>query len=1119
MRTLKGLGALTLLVALLVGIPIALITLAGNPLPEWGALQQALTGIDFGGRVLMGTILPLIGWVAWASFAVSVLIELIAQVRNVRAPQITGLNAQQALAGALVAAVLAIGGGSPALAQTTPELNTATGPAGITQIVDTPAGEQSHTHTIQKGETLYGIAEAKLGDGQRYTELAERLEGVEQADGATMEDPNLIHEGWKVEIPARGSTVAPQVGASDAGTADPQDAAATEQQTAPAPAQDQEPQPAPAVAPAAQDARESKPATASAAGEQTRPSIPGASFSAPGAEQSGTTAAPAPEQEATEGADTIGWRTLGGIGSTLAASVLGLVALRRAAQRRRRKPGQQVPMPTGEDAQIEAQLKTVADQPSVDELDLVLRAVAAWATEEQVALPEMFCVRVTEEQIALYLAAPAETDLPAPFVREVEDGTVWTIQSGLIESLEQMPDAPYPGLVTVGKDDTGAQMLLDLELLGTLGLEGDPTLTAEVMDAMAVELATSTWGESLQVTLVGVADGLAAATGTGRVRHVDDLDELLRMLHGQAEDVQTTLERAGVSSLHEAKGTSLEQAWAPEIVLLGLTPTDAQADQLRELTQSIPRLGVAAVTSQNPLSAEWRLELVDQDNADLEPAGLHLVPQRITAEEASRIISVLATALADPKDAAGTGTQTVDLEAILGRPASHLTIVPDAAYDEPTTTHDPAEAEGPDELDQPPASTEAPAHEQAEALVEPEDPEEAEQESEPVPAAAPDESAETDEPSATTPSAEDAPSHLAAAEVPEQEQAEPAQEAEKVQAPAPVVEEQETTPAAVAHEKAQDHDTHEQSAEIETEAVPAATEPSVAAPASVSQLPAAAEDEATVDSKATSLLEKVTPEVPLVSLLGPMRIVGARGEAPMSEATGKVSAQKAERCVALAAWLALNPGASAEAYHGAFWPNAMPTGATASSNRNKLAAQTRKMLGQDDDGSLFFPRTSSEGYMLDERVTTDWQILLELIGEDPTTASTVALVAAMRLVRGAPFENAKTRNVAWADDLHQQMIETICDAAHELVHRALTAGHHGHAQLASRVGRTVDPANEAMWRDALTAEAAAGNREEVARLVEQLYSWLEDFEEGTEPEDETVELIDQLRERGYRVVA
>ena len=233
-------------------------------------------------------------------------------------------------------------------------------------------------------------------------------------------------------------------------------------------------------------------------------------------------------------------------------------------------------------------------------------------------------MRVTDEQIALYLAAPAAAELPAPFVREDEEGTVWTIESGQIEGLEQMPEAPYPALVTVGKDDTGAQLLLDLEYLGTLGLEGESQLVSEALDAMAVELATSAWGESLQVTLVGVAPGLASAVGTGRVRQVDDLDELLRMLAGRAEDVKAALDEAGVATVHEAKGTGIEQEWAPEIVLLGVDPTDAQADQLRELTRTIPRLGVAAVTTQNPLSAPWHLELVDQDNADLEPAGLHL---------------------------------------------------------------------------------------------------------------------------------------------------------------------------------------------------------------------------------------------------------------------------------------------------------------------------------------------------------------------------------------------------------------------------------------------------------------------------------------------------------------
>ena len=179
------------------------------------------------------------------------------------------------------------------------------------------------------------------------------------------------------------------------------------------------------------------------------PAVPGATYSEPVQEQSAPAPAAAEQAEAVDGADEIDWRTAGGIGATLAAGVLALIAARRAAQRRRRKPGQQVPRPAGEDAQIEAQLRTVADQPAVDELDLVLRAVALWASSEQITLPEMFCVRVTDEQIALYLAAPAAAELPAPFVREDEEGTVWTIESGQIEGLERVRfTSPHPAAFT-----------------------------------------------------------------------------------------------------------------------------------------------------------------------------------------------------------------------------------------------------------------------------------------------------------------------------------------------------------------------------------------------------------------------------------------------------------------------------------------------------------------------------------------------------------------------------------------------------------------------------------------------------------------------------------------------
>lgn len=1034
MRTIKGLGALALLAALIVGIPISLIALSGNPIPNPDALVQALTGVDYGGRILMGTILPIIGWIAWASFALPVTVELIARARNVATPQLPGFSAQQALAGALISSVLAIGGAGVATAQTTGATGTAP-PASVSQSVqaqneEADTGTTSTTgtpstggtadqdlYTVVAGDTLYGIAARELGDGSRWPELAEGMKATQQPDGRQLTDPHLIHPGMQVPLEDAEAATAEQ----------------RQDNPAPAPVQ-QEPPAAPAPAESSQTPAE-QPTTApmgeqaETGDERQATQLPGATYSAGSpadtAVEESTTAVPVVDQTSAA-EDGVDWRTMGGIGSIAAAGLLTLIGARRMAQRRRRLPGQSVPLPSGDAAQLEAQLKTVAEPEFVDELDLVLRSVSVWAAQNGVALPEIFCLRITEDTIALYLDSPAE--LPEPFVQEAEDGTVWTIGSGQIEALDELPPAPYPGLVTIGKDDTGAQMLLDLEFLGTLGIEGDKQLVSEVLDAMAVELATSAWGENLQITLVGVADGLAGATETGRVRQVDDLDELITMLTGRAEAVRQALQEQGSESLHQAKSLNTEESWGPEIVLLGVEPSNDQADRLRELTQTIPRLGIAAVTTANPLAAAWQLHCVDEDNAELEPANLHLTPQRVTRDEAEKIISILSTALNEPTDGDGERTQTVDLTQVLG-PAvsSHLSVV----------------------------ATQATGPEQA------------------------------------------APADTQDAEELETEELVVQQQFEAETAPA----EQEQAMAEGAGQVVETETEHEQ------------LEPA----SELAEVHHLETDEATVDREAAALLEQATEQVPMIAVLGRMRMVGARGQAPISRSTGQVSEQQAERCVALAAFLALNPGASAEAFHAAFWPNADPTGDKASSNRNKLAAQTRKMLGQDSDGSPFFPPVSSGRYLLDDRVLTDWQVLQGLIGADPVTASTPSLVAAMRLVRGAPFAHAKTRYLSWADAVQQEMVSTICDAAHELVHRSLATGNTGHAQLAARVGRTVDPGNEAAWRDALTAEAAAGNREEVARLVEALYEWLEDFEEGLEPETETCILIDQLKAHGYRV--
>ena len=64
---------------------------------------------------------------------------------------------------------------------------------------DTPTTRQV---TVKAGDYLRRIAMAYLGDGNRWPEIYELNKGVTQADGRSLTNPDLIHIGWLLEIPA-----------------------------------------------------------------------------------------------------------------------------------------------------------------------------------------------------------------------------------------------------------------------------------------------------------------------------------------------------------------------------------------------------------------------------------------------------------------------------------------------------------------------------------------------------------------------------------------------------------------------------------------------------------------------------------------------------------------------------------------------------------------------------------------------------------------------------------------------------------------------------------------------------------------------------------------------------
>lgn len=230
---LRGLGALVILLALLVGLPALLYTVAGAPIahrvPSPGQITDVLTRRD-NGQLFLACLL-LLAWAGWAAFAASVAVETAAQLRGHDTPRLPALGGVQRLAGHLVAAVVVafLGTGpmlTPAIPAHSPaalpvsspvaavsfqmsaatDLPTPLPPSPTGSTADEPAAapvpRPAKTYAVQRGDTLWGIAETHLGDPERYHEIARLNYGRPQPDGRVLTDAHWIYPGWTLALPA-----------------------------------------------------------------------------------------------------------------------------------------------------------------------------------------------------------------------------------------------------------------------------------------------------------------------------------------------------------------------------------------------------------------------------------------------------------------------------------------------------------------------------------------------------------------------------------------------------------------------------------------------------------------------------------------------------------------------------------------------------------------------------------------------------------------------------------------------------------------------------------------------------------------------------------------------------
>ncbi|WP_148612601.1 LysM peptidoglycan-binding domain-containing protein [Nocardioides rubriscoriae] len=662
-QRLRGLAATLVILLLVAGVPFLLIAIGAAPWKADLAVLRTLLTIPDDGTLAM-VVIAAVAWIAWAFVAVSVVLEIVSQVRGLPTPTLPGLGTPQRAVGQLVAvaALLFVAGPTvvaafpapPARAAAavpvleTPRLAPVEATPVLPEAAPLPAAEaptkQRSTidYTVKRGDSLWKIAERLLGDGTRFTEIVELNEDVlngrpdfivsgtvlKVPQEVTEPDPDRTAEEYVVQPGDTLSEIAeaklgdpmryPELFQASRNVVQPDGARLTDPDliqpgweiAIPRRAEHQ------AEVPQEPPVEVIPPVDAGP---------PGKTPSVEPAPEPTTSAEPQPEQVAADATGEVessapGWLVPGltGAGAVLAALVLLAVRAHRSTQLRYRRPGQTIaPPPEG----LLAVEKTafVSGAPlitAIADLDRALMHLAGECSDAGRALPAVVTATLMKGAVSLRLDEDA--DLPEPWRGA---GREWSLPLG-----EPMPERgdvlpPYPLLVTVGQDNNGLR-LVNLEHLGVVALAGDSERTGALARHIAAELALNPWSTIVEVNVIGLGEELATLD-TLRLRH-----------HADGEQVVPSFVRDVTTSLEHGMGD-------PDPYRAVITAGDGTGDLAPLLATPPSRVGTAIVSLAAPLPESTVFEVDHAGRLRAPTLGLDLQAAGLTSEEAKACAAIV----------------------------------------------------------------------------------------------------------------------------------------------------------------------------------------------------------------------------------------------------------------------------------------------------------------------------------------------------------------------------------------------------------------------------------------------------------------------------------------------
>ncbi len=207
-------GALLSALLAFTAVPAVLVLVVGDPLS--GGLGHTWQPVPRDALVA----LALAAWVAWVACTTQLVRGVALHVRTGEVRPLGVASPLDRVAARIAVGVLALttagtplvlssGASATTISATARAASTASRSAVATTDGSLALSAPAHSvHTVQPGEDLWWIADAHLGDGADWTEIAALNLGRDMGGGQRFVDPDHVVAGWRIRLPTEAGQVA-----------------------------------------------------------------------------------------------------------------------------------------------------------------------------------------------------------------------------------------------------------------------------------------------------------------------------------------------------------------------------------------------------------------------------------------------------------------------------------------------------------------------------------------------------------------------------------------------------------------------------------------------------------------------------------------------------------------------------------------------------------------------------------------------------------------------------------------------------------------------------------------------------------------------------------------------